>query len=821
MKRVFFMSILMSISVSAFSQRTVEDWNFEWKFHLGKLPAESIVNPSTTDWEDVDLPHDYQIIQPWEAPKEGEERKHLDGGTFATLLSARGFKPLGEGWYVKKFIPTEEMRNKRVLLDFEGILYVADVYLNGERVGGTDYGYVGFECNITDKLKFGQTNVITVHADTKGPYNSRWYTGAGIYRNVQFITTNKELYFARHPLQIITKDNKYVNISAEIFNKPGEEFVSLGVILRTPSGDTIYSQRAKRPYFSPLEAHEFETIPSDEVAWEQIEIANPELWCCETPNLYTAEATLYDKNDKEVDKVTEKFGIRTVEFGPEYGFKLNGKKVLLKGIANHHTLGALGAAAYPRAMEKRLKMLKEFGYNHVRTTHNPYSVSFMDLCDSLGIIVIDEIYDKWSDQFTGGRKPFNELWINDIPEWIKRDRNHPSVVLWSLGNEQQTHTTLPFGDFGVTCYRMMKELVKRYDPTRKLTQGMHPSGRVFEENGEMVPCIIPRGTNPKVNLPSPLALEADIASYNYSYSYFKSDGKNYPNMVFYQSEAGTSDMGRNFFEMDLDKVIGLAYWGQIDYLGESHRWPTKGWPRGTFDISLQPKPQAYLTKAIFTEEPVVHIGIVDQKADVQLWNAVNISTDGLSGHWNRTIGNKYNMKVFTNCERVDIIVNGKKVASKNNSLNPRERNIIKIDSVEYRPGYIEAVGYKDGKKVTSHRIETAGKAEKLTLQPDLETWYANGYDLQHIRITAVDSKGRRAPFAQNKLQFSIIGDAKIVGVDNGNLSSDELHSTNHRSLCNGSALVIIRAGKEPSEVKLKVTSPNFKPQTLILNTQHK
>ena len=726
---------------------------------------------------------------------------------------------MSEGWYMKTYTPAPELKGKRILIDFEGIMYVGDVYLNGTRVGGTDYGYVGFEIDLSDKLKYGEPNVIAVKASTSIPMSSRWYTGGGLYRDVKLIVTDSNLYLARHPLYITTTDNKVVNLQIEVVNQPGEETVTLGTVIKDATGKEIYNKRQDCFYFSPKEAHDLGRIPSNEIKWESIVLENPQVWSCEHPYLYTAEVTLYNKEGKAVDFASHRFGIRTIEIDPTFGLKVNGEKVLLKGGAIHHELGALGAAAYSRAMEFRLKTLKEFGVNHIRTSHNPYSTSFLDLCDSMGILVIDEIYDKWLDQFAGGRKPWMEQWIHDVPEWIHRDRNHPSVIMWSLGNEQQTYTTIPFNDFGVTAYQLLKTVIHRYDTTRKLTVAMHPQGRILKKNGYEVVGLHPWKERPEFSLPSPLAMACDVASYNYTYDYFERDEKSYPNMVFYQSEASVSDMGKNFYEMNLDKVIGLAYWGVIDYLGESSGWPAKGWSRGVFDISLQPKPQAYLMKAIFKpEEPVVHIGIVDQKAENLIWNSVQISTDGLSEHWNRTPGKRYDIKIFTNVEEVRLIVNGKVIDTKKNSMNPSERNIILFKDVEYQPGYIEAKAYKNGRCVTIHRIETAGKPRSLMLKADIEDWKADGQDLQHIRITAVDSKGRRAPFAQDELTFYVEGDARIVAVDNGNISSDESMIGNKRKLCNGSALVILRAGHKAGKVILTVKADNFKSKQIILNT---
>ncbi len=788
MKRTFFVITAVLMTLSASAQRHFECLNDGWEFRLN----------DEGPWKQVNVPHDFQIEQPWVAPAADEKADNTDvAANIKSRLSSRGFKEMGKGYYRLHYTPSKELKGQRVLLDFEGIMYTADVYVNMKRVGGTNYGYIGFEIDITDDLKYGKDNLIEVVADTREPGNSRWYTGGGLFRNVSIVSTPKDLYFGRHPLYMTTRDNKFVSISAEFTNLTKDKATIIAIEILAPDGKRVYNKTIA------LKRHKMARHQEERIATD-VEITNPKIWDLDTPHLYKVKAQLLREDGSVADEVSDDFGIRTVEFGPDFGLKLNGKKVILKGYANHHTLGALGAAAYPKAIEKRLKLIKEFGMNHIRTSHNPYSRDFIRLCDKYGILLVDELYDKWTRQHTGGKVPFEQLWQNDVPEWVKRDRNSPSVILWSLGNELQQDPNMPFNDFGVTMYKLQKTLLQRYDSTRLVTVAMHPRYRNWETD----------------SLPHDLAMQTDIQAYNYRYMYFPGDGRRFPWMTFYQSEASMAAMGPNYFEMNLDKVIGLAYWGAIDYLGESQGWPAKGWAQGCFDISLEPKPKAYLMKSIFkSEEPLVHIAVIDKKGDM-MWNGVQTGNDGMSDHWNRIAGQELSLITYTNAEEVELLLNGKSLGKKQNPKDDtKQRNQIRWDGIKYADGKLEAIAYNNGKPIARHKIETTGKAVKLVATPEDNQWKADGTDLMHIRIKAVDSKGRRVPMAQDELNFEVEGDAKIAAVSNGDINSEELNVTSHRRLWNGSALVILRAGKTPSKVTLKTTSGAYKTIITKLTTQ--
>ena len=788
--------------------------NQGWQFHRGDVKNISELKTSQSGDDVVNLPHDFLIGQDWVAPDASERPDNSDAGSnVRSRLSSRGFKEMGIGWYRYELTPKDEWKGKRIVLDFQGIMLVGDVYLNGKRIGGTDYGYLGFDIDLSKLLKWGQPNEIAVKADTQNPSNSRWFTGAGLYRDVNLIVTNKDLFFPRHPLFIRTQGNKEVKIKAEIINQQkvakGQTAAKMpvGVRILDAEGKVVAEQKNDIHFNAKWRDREYE-LPS-------ISLENAKLWSPDSPYLYTAEVTLYDSEGNIADQIKEPFGVRTIEIVPQKGLLVNGKKILLKGYANHHTLGALGAAAYPRAIEKRLKLMKEFGMNHIRTSHNPYSEDFLKLCDKYGILVVDELYDKWLTQYAGGRVEWESLWQKDVPEWVKRDRNHPSVVMWSLGNELQQYSNLPFNDWGVTAYKLQKELLHRYDDTRLTTVAMHPRYRNLETD----------------SIPADLAIETEVNSYNYRYMYFPGDSKRYPEKTFYQSEASVAAMGPNFYEMDRDKVIGLAYWGAIDYLGESMGWPIKGWNQGVFDLSLQPKPDAYFVKSMFTDEPTVHIGVIEKSGGNIQWNGINVSAGKLSENWNREAGEQVSLYTYTNGDEVELFLNGKSLGVKKNSNDPKLRARIKWDNIAYAPGTLVAVAKKNGKVVARHQIETTGEAVALKLVPDVETWHADGKDLMHVRIYAVDKKGRRVlnmkdAKAFDKLTFQVKGDANIVAVDNGNIASDELHigknqleKTIQRNLFQGSALVILRAGDKPGKIELSVAGEKMKAKKLVLNTK--
>ncbi|WP_183209345.1 glycoside hydrolase family 2 TIM barrel-domain containing protein [Bacteroides reticulotermitis] len=796
MKAICFLVFYTFVSVCIFSQnvsRKEFNFNFNWKFNLGHVENAPAIDFDDNSWRSIDLPHDFQIEMPWE--KSGN--------------SQRGYKAMGEGWYRKTFKADPKWKGKRVLLDIEGIMLNGDVYLNGEKVGGTDYGYLGFEADITKRINYDGDNAVAVYASTRG--NSRWYTGGGLFRDVHLIVKDS-ISVARHGVFIttpeISAENAKVNLQVEIEGFRGKSAdMEISVKIFSPGGRLVGETKTIAPKRSKKQ--------TDEVPLPVVNVADPQLWDCEHPNLYTAEISL-SLDGKIIDNVTEKFGIRSIEFSKEYGFRLNGKKVFLKGVANHHDLGAVGAAAHEFAIERMFKKLKEFGYNHIRTSHNPYSESFLRLADKYGILITDELYDKWSNKdYWAGRVPWTDIVFRNIPEWIKRDRNHPSVIMWSLGNELQMREDLagfPTGDWGVTTYRMLDILVKRYDPTRKTTVAMYPSraGGISKNDLDF---------NTKI-LPPELATVTDIASFNYRWMNYSEYLKHAPDMIIYQSEATTNERLAPYFGMDREKMVGLAYWGAIEYWGESRGWPNKGWSFSYFDHALNPFPQAYLIKSAFNDESMVYIGIVDKASESMEWNEQTIGTLNISDHWNREEGKLYNVFTFTNADKVELLVNGKSFGIKKNDFKDvSKRNQILWQNIPYVEGKITAIARIDGKEVARHQLETTGKAVALRLEPENNNWVADGMDLQYIKVCAVDNKGRKVPTVTREVVFDVSGPARLIAVDNGDHKSNELFAGNKRQLHNGFAMAVLRSAQSAGKVKIKASVAGLKNVEMNLETK--
>ena len=783
-------SVKVNAPAADFSAFRHQLFNFGWRFSLGNPEGAERTDYDDSDWRTLDLPHDYQFEQPW---AENENK-------------GRGFKRMCEGWYRKTFNVPESLKGRRVLLDFEGVMYVSDVYVNGKKVASNEYGYTGFEADITKAVHYGGDNVVAVYSNTGVVNASRWYTGGGIYRNVWLDATN-DTRIARHGLYVTTEGEK-VKVQVQVV---GWQRHDIKVVTRVKDSQGQVVAEAERT----MPDHTIQN--NTEVQMPDMAVSAPKLWDIDSPELYSVEATLVE-NGVTIDSVADRFGFRTIEYGPDFGFKLNGRKVFLAGIANHHDMGAVGVAAYRSAVERQLRTLKSFGYNAIRCSHNPYSDDFYRIADEVGLLVVDELIDKWSDKdYWGGRKPFMSIWPELIKEWVKRGRNHPSVVLWSLGNELQTRSDwsgYQTDDWGITTYRIFDQMVKRYDRTRPTTVAMFPARAGAQRNTPDFKTYL---------VPPELACATEVASFNYQWDAYHGYYDHQPDLILFQSEAVTNQQQKPFYGMDQKRGVGLCWWGAIEYWGESNGWPKKGWNYSFFSHTLQPFPQAYLIKAcVQPEEKLVHIGVVDGKGESLEWNDIKVGQQKISRNWNQKAGSHPNVFTYTNADEVELFYNGKSLGvQKNDTTVIAKRNVILWPGIDYgQGGKLIAVARTAGKEVAHDVLETTGKAVTLKVVEEEKGWTADGMQLKYLNIYAVDSKGRTVPDAADSVRVEVAGEAQFVALDNGDHYTDELFlDVKSKKMLSGYAQCILRSTRKGGKVKVKVTSPTLKSANLTLETK--
>lgn len=783
-------SVKVNAPAADFSAFRHQLFNFGWRFSLGNPEGAERTDYDDSDWRTLDLPHDYQFEQPW---AENENK-------------GRGFKRMCEGWYRKTFNVPESLKGRRVLLDFEGVMYVSDVYVNGKKVASNEYGYTGFEADITKAVNYGGDNVVAVYSNTGAVNASRWYTGGGIYRNVWLDATN-DTRIARHGLYVTTEGEK-VKVQVQVV---GWQRHDIKVVTRVKDSQGQVVAEAERT----MPDHTIQN--NTEVQMPDMAVSAPKLWDIDSPELYSVEATLVE-NGVTIDSVADRFGFRTIEYGPDFGFKLNGRKVFLAGIANHHDMGAVGVAAYRSAVERQLRTLKAFGYNAIRCSHNPYSDDFYRIADEVGLLVVDELIDKWSDKdYWGGRKPFMSIWPELIKEWVKRGRNHPSVVLWSLGNELQTRSDwsgYQTDDWGITTYRIFDQMVKRYDRTRPTTVAMFPARAGAQRNTPDFKTYL---------VPPELACATEVASFNYQWDAYHGYYDHKPDLILFQSEAVTNQQQQPFYGMDQKRGVGLCWWGAIEYWGESNGWPKKGWNYSFFSHTLQPFPQAYLIKAcVQPEEKLVHIGVVDGKGESLEWNDIKVGQQKISRNWNQKAGSHPNVFTYTNADEVELFYNGKSLGvQKNDTTVIAKRNVILWSGIDYgQGGKLIAVARTAGKEVARDVLETTGKAVTLKVVEEEKGWTADGMQLKYLNIYAVDSKGRTVPDAADSVRVEVAGEAQFVALDNGDHYTDELFlDVKSKKMLSGYAQCILRSTRKGGKVKVKVTSPTLKSANLTLETK--
>jgi len=797
MKNTLFLILLLFISISQFAQSTSQRnilFDNDWRFFRGGDQGAERQKYDDSNWRKLDLPHDWSI----------ENLPGTESPFTPTAIgqTGTGFTVSGIGWYRKIFRVEEKEKGNRFQIQFDGVYMNAEVWINGQSVGKHPYGYTGFQFDITDKIQFGQENTIAVKVMNEGE-NSRWYTGSGIYRHVWLNILNP-VHLAQWGTFITTPEiqqsNAKVNIKSNIKNESGE---TSSLFIKT----TITNSKSE--IVTVVESQKLLEAGTSFELEQTTEIKTPELWSVEKPVLYTAVTELFQEN-KLIDKSNTRFGIRTISFDAKNGFQLNGKTMKLKGGCVHHDNGPLGSKAYDRAEFRKIELLKASGYNAVRSAHNPPSPAFLNACDSLGLLVIDEAFDMWKI----GKNPFdyhlyfNENWQKDIEAMVLRDRNHPSIILWSIGNEILGMDNAET----VEVAKMLADYVRKLDATRPVTaavNGMSEGKDAF-------------------------IAATDVAGYNYAPERYVSDHQRKPNRVMVATESSPM-LAFNYWMGVVDNpwVIGDFVWTSFDYIGEA----SIGWlgylPHGGFypwnlafcgdiDICGWKRPQSYYRDAlwqnpnalaIFVKSPLPSFDLNPDKEKWSQWDWHDVLADwNWIGYENKPL----EVSIYSSCDLVELFLNDKSLGKKSIS---RATEFIAKWEVSYQPGILKAVGYKNKKPISSSELKTAGEPENIKLSADRTKLKADGQDLSYITVELTDNMGTRNPKSENLIQFELEGPGEIIAVGNAKPNSLESYTLPQRKAWQGRCMVIVKTKKETGAINLKAKSENLKSATLKIEAK--
>ena len=772
--------------------------NFDWKFMQKPEKGARLIDFNDRDWQTVQLPHDASIYGAFVRDSLNSDQKN-------------GFRPRQTGWYRKALVLNEVRPHKRYFLHFEGIYRDARVYFNEKEVAHQLNGYAGFEVEVTDLVVPGDQNLIAVRYDNTDMESSRWYNGEGIYRDVWW-KERSSIHIPDHGLYIttphITGELASVRLQTEVLNagEAAQEVVLKSIILGV--NDEVVAETRSVVPMAPGELYVYN---------QELTIDSPRLWTLDDPHLYTVSSVLM-RGKEIIDQTETDFGVRTVSFDPDRGLLLNGEKVLVKGVNLHHDLGPLGAAAFERGFERRLEGLKELGCNAIRLAHNPHDEFILKWCDRNGMLVYDEAFDKWDDQFFGTGNAFEDHWQSSLEALIRRDRNHPSVFIWSVGNET-TQQRDPKANFGIDLMKEMADFVHTLEPTRMVTCGLHPSRRGGAYRTE----------NYYREGPPEMEFYMDVVSTNYREEFWPVDRANYPQLTFILSEAQVGNLGNEWFNFNHDYGVGLFYWGGTDYIGESFGWPAKGWPNGIIDWNDHWKPFSYYIQSLYSEKPMVHIAAYDPaEATAKYWNEVNLRYQPLFSHWDWPGRDSVRLMTFTNAQEVELLINGesfgvKEVPSVFYTKDIKGYTAAEFDPdnplllgpemhrelewvVPYTPGTITAIASTSGQVVAQHELVTAGKPDRIVLKPDRTTIASDGMDLSYITVSVVDKAGNLVTNADHLVTFEVSGAGVNAGVGNADVISHEPFQSSKRSVFQGKALLIVRADKAPGTIRIKASA---------------
>jgi len=784
---------LLLNSYAAFAQhRPSQNFDAGWKFYLGddSLAKQPAYNDS--QWRKLDLPHDWSI--------EGRFDEKAPGTT------NEGSLPAGIGWYRKSFIVPVADKGQNIFIDFDGVYRNSEVWVNGHYLGKRPNGYISFRYDLTSYLNFGaKANVIAVRVDNSAQPNSRWYTGSGIYRNVWLVKTDKT-YFTQWNTIITTPEIKQNSATVNIkTNVHRVNYVRTNVLATIRDGQNrlVASQN------SIIESGNLEL---------NLKVPQPKLWSVSAPHLYQVQLLLIS-NGKVLDTYQTKHGIRSFNFDAHKGFFLNGQHLKINGVCLHHDAGALGAVVNAHAIERQLRILKDMGCNAIRTSHNPPAPEFLDLCDKMGFLVLDEAFDMWAKKknkfdYSLDWKQWHQV---DLEDQIKRDRNHPSVFMWSIGNEIREQ----FDSTGITIGKELVGIVKSLDKTRPVTSAL-------SEN------------RPKKNfIYKSHAL--DVVGLNYHIESYADFPKNYPGEKFLATETMSALATRGHYDPVSDTIVkwphsskekyatgnpdltvsaydnvaaywgtsheetwkiikkydylsGMFVWSGFDYLGEPvpYPWPARSSYYGIVDLAGFPKDVYYMYQSEWTDNPVLHI----------------------LPHWNWQPGKTMDVWVYYNkADEVELFLNGRSLGIK----RKRGDDLHIAWRVKYEPGTLKAVSRFNGKTVLEKEVKTAGIAAKIELIADKTRMKADGNDLSYITVSITDKDGNVVPDADNEVKFDVSGPGFIAGVDNGLQTSMEPFQASSRKAFNGKCLAIVQSKAQAGKIMLTASSPGLQSLTIFMD----
>jgi len=793
---LFFSGILAAQSIENGTSR----FDSDWRFHLGG--ALSAEKPTFDDskWHAIDLPHDWSIenMPVSDSPFNRDALSQVNGG----------FTTGGTGWYRKSFVLPEEYSTKRIGIQFDGVYMNPEIWINGISLGSHPYGYTSFWYDITDHVKFGKSNVLAIKVRNEGE-NSRWYSGSGIYRHV-WLKILEPVHIAQWGTSITTSElsegSSSVNIKAKVDNQSSNAFkVKVITCILNAKGEESGKTESEQT---------IEKEGSSEFI-QSVVVSKPELWSTESPTLYAAVSEVY-KGDQLVDHVETKFGIRTVQFDVVNGFRLNGKLLKLKGGCFHIDNGPLGTKSYDRAEERRVELLKASGFNAIRCSHNPPSPTFLDACDRLGMLVIDEAFDMWSD----GKNTndyhlwFGKWWQKDIESMVQRDINHPSVIMWSIGNE------IPGMDSPevVKTAEQLAVFVRKSDPSRLVTAAVN-------------------GLNPAKD---PYFAALDIAGYNYGSGgdhqkndIFEIDHVRVPSRIMMQTESYPLEAFKSWMDVtDHPWLIGDFVWTAFDYIGEA----SIGW-RGYFqeqnfypwnlafcgdlDICGWKRPQSFYRDALwksnqlslFVKPPKPSF---DENPNRESWSKWHWFDALADWNWKGFENLPLEVNVYSSCEEVELLLNNKSLGRKKTN---RKTEFKAIWNVPYQAGELKTIGYAGEKLVNTAVLRTANEPSQIKLNADRIEIKADGQDLSYITVELLDNQGNRNPKSENLVKFDIEGPGTIVGVGNANPISTESYQASERKAWQGRCLVIIKSEHQQGKITLKATSGSLKQADIVIDSK--